>query len=396
MDIPEIVNLERVLLLKPGQTISSYNVKRFTKPGDNFGSLVLGIHVTAKTEDGFEQIQTVAKLAPPNDFIQKVFNTQVTFRNEIAFYKHIIPTLQDFQRRENIREVLAISAKFYGARINLEDDDDADVDSNAILLLGNLKTLNYVVLDRFEGVDLPVARLILKDLAHLHAVSLALKIKNPSLFEEKINKFLDVFKMKDQDRHIATVEKQLEKILEHRHLTDRIIKGLKVVPDSNPRPPFATVTHNDVWVNNFMVKFVGSTPVKTKLLDYQGCSLGSPAKDVLFFLFSSVQETAIEKEYDSLIQLYHAEFIKTLKEHHCDITPFSMKNFLKELDYEAKNRELYHIVMMLIPIFAPRGSMKDIHEMTPEDFLESANKVGEPYFKRLAFIIKEWVQRKWV
>lgn len=113
-------------------------ISRLTSAGENYGSLMLAIEIVLENrKNGDEKIlKTVAKLIPPTDFMQKIFNTQVTFKNEIAFYEIIVPTLQNFRRKLGLEE-LNIFAHSYGGRINLNGSDV--VDENAILILENLK-----------------------------------------------------------------------------------------------------------------------------------------------------------------------------------------------------------------------------------------------------------------
>jgi hypothetical protein len=120
-------------------------------------------------------------MVPPSEFIQEVFNTPVTFRNEIAFYKDILPILQDFQRQHGVKEVIDFVPKYYGSRRNLKGDE-GKVDQDAVLLLENLKVANYTTFDRTQGFDLDAAKLIITDLAQFHAVPLALKLEKPEIF----------------------------------------------------------------------------------------------------------------------------------------------------------------------------------------------------------------------
>lgn len=111
---------------------------RLTKPGENFGSLMLKVDLTFE-DDKKEttEVKVVAKLLPNLEFFQKLFNVQVTFKLEKAFYDTIIPTLNAFQYNHGPRNVLECFPKFYGARLNINGSDK--VDSDAVILLENLK-----------------------------------------------------------------------------------------------------------------------------------------------------------------------------------------------------------------------------------------------------------------
>lgn len=118
--------------------IVNQKVNRLTAPGENYGSLMLALEVIFKNKPDEKEkvLQTVAKMIPPSEFLQTVFNIQVTFKNEIEFYREIIPTLQCFRRKFGLSEMEAFP-KCFGARINL--NGGKTVDKNAVLLLENLK-----------------------------------------------------------------------------------------------------------------------------------------------------------------------------------------------------------------------------------------------------------------
>lgn len=117
--------------------IKKSEIKRLTAPGENFGSLMLKVDLLLQDNHGeTEPLSIVAKLIPDTEFFQKIFNVQVTFKLEAAFYDIIVPTLQQFQRDQGIQNVITFFPKFYGSRKNLNGGDN--VDGNAVLLLENL------------------------------------------------------------------------------------------------------------------------------------------------------------------------------------------------------------------------------------------------------------------
>ncbi|RZC39235.1 EcKinase domain containing protein [Asbolus verrucosus] len=397
MNVNEIKNIENIIPLDEGEKIIKQTVNRLTAPGENYGSLMLSVDITVETQDGeMKEINAVAKMVPPNEFIQKIFNTQVTFRNEIGFYKNIVPTLQNFQREHGVQEVIDFSSKYIGSRINLKDDN-TQVDSDAVLLLENLKLSNFKNLERTEGFDLDVSKLVIKDLAYLHGVSLALKLQKPDVFENEVKRFLTTLKMDDSEgaeQMKAKIRKLIESVDGCKPFVSRVMKAIDQPPNLQPREPFATISHNDVWVNNTMIQLDRKKPIKNKLVDFQVCNYGSPAKDLLFFLFSSVKNHILEKHYNDLVQFYHRTFTSVLKELKCDTTQFSFGAFEKELDYEARNSQFGHIVFMCFPIFAPKGSVKDIAELLPGEF--SDGPPTELHKQKLAFVIKEFIKRNWI
>lgn len=136
-----IEKIDRILELLSGYEhydIMNQKINYLTAPGENYGSLMLAIELNLKNKkSSIEKVlKTVAKLMAPNEFIQKVFNSQVSFKSEINFYEIIVPTLQNFRKKCGLEE-MGIFAHSYGSRINLNGSDV--VDGNGILILENLK-----------------------------------------------------------------------------------------------------------------------------------------------------------------------------------------------------------------------------------------------------------------
>ncbi|KAJ8945372.1 hypothetical protein NQ318_007018 [Aromia moschata] len=445
MNVEKIENLEEVLRLDQNQTVADCKITRLTAPGENYGSLIMRLEVKVaddKTKSE-KDLDLVAKLLPPNELIRKLFKVQTTFRNESSLYSEIVPVLEEFQKQHGL-EVVDIFPKYYGSRISLDPYSDK-VDDGAVLILENLNPkgtiskieaqyremghvrkvpskrqavvdddtkLNlllaleenpitparYTTGDRRVGFDLDTARFILKNLAYFHAIPLALKLKNPALFEKKVkphltdyafagdldaNGFLrDLYNVLEIDERCRPYFKKIEKLFRQ--------ASLKVVHE-----PFATVLHNDFWVNNMLLKFENGRPVGIKMVDFQVIEYKCPCRDLLFFLFSSVQLEVLEDHLDELIDLYYESFIEKLQEFECDTAPFSREVFEKQLELAAKEAEYFHIVGMLFPIHANPKDVKELNEISFEDF-ENNKEISAECKAKLLFVTLEFIRRGWL
>ncbi|XP_018569811.1 uncharacterized protein LOC108909862 [Anoplophora glabripennis] len=353
--------------IKKSQIISDKKITNLTAPGENFGSVMLKLDLTLKDEkDGTEQeLHAVAKMIPATEFQRTLFNIQVTFKNEIAMYNVIIPTLRDFQRENGINQVIDCFPEFYGARINL-DERNGTVDEDAVLILENLIIKGYQVLDRHIGFDLETTQLILKDLAAFHAIPLALKLKKPEVFESKIKPYLEPLHPPSSP-HDEEVRSTFIKIFQESSncipwipKVEEIFKNNETLQNAPPREPFSTITHQDIWVNNIMIKLQNGLPIGNKLVDFQVCDYKSPAADLFFFLFTSVQLSVLQDNFDGLIEFYHKHFISHLEKLKCDTAPFSLPKFLEEMKAETSLQMLHTIFMLMLIVFGKKGgSSKD-------------------------------------
>ncbi|KAJ8950675.1 hypothetical protein NQ318_012754 [Aromia moschata] len=94
--------------------------------------------------------------------------------------------------------------------------------------------------------------------------------------------------------------------------------------------------------------------VKNKMVDLQLTTYSSLIRDLIFFLFTSVDNGVLDKHLDDFVQLYYDSFVDNLKDFDLDLGPFSWEEFQKELE-EVAPTEVYHVLVMLKPICTERG-----------------------------------------
>ncbi|KAG5893741.1 hypothetical protein JTB14_001385 [Gonioctena quinquepunctata] len=356
-------------------------------PGENFGGEVRKLEITVKDEKAGseEKLHAVAKQIPDNEFAREIFNIQQTFKGEINFYDKLLPTLRISNGGMEFRGEV--------------------VDENAVIVLENLTVSGFRNLDRYIGYDFDQARVLLKDLATLHAVPLAMKLKEPDLFENNVRK-LCVNKINSIDHDEIFVTMMLDLLWESDKCSPFICKVKKILETpkikiKTVREPFATFAHDDMWVNNAMMKLVNGRPIANKFVDFQVYKYASPASDLLFFLFTSVQQQVLEEDLDTLIKFYHTEFLKNLHDLGCDTTPFRMEHFEKELALESKG--VFAVVVMFISfiIFGEKGKKADFSGEPPDvdniPFRDEMRKNIHPKAKeKIWFTVQAFGKRGWL
>lgn len=402
----QIKNLESVLAphIPKSKKIVGYQAKLLTKPGENYGSLLYALEVTLEAENEKETLQIVAKMCPPNEWIKKMFNTPVTFKREAGVYETIAQTLDWFQEMYRVENRTDFLPRYFGSRISLDPASDV-VDDDAVILLENLRVSGYGIGNRFEGFDLKTSEAVVATLARLHSVALALKIKEPAIFKEKVlpligmrlKGFSDIpadIKKGVQDALMDILEKNEEIVPYTKKIREYMNIGEKTFEEgTEAREPFATICHNDFWVNNIMIKNE-EDEIKVKMLDFQIVDYGSPARDLVFFLYTSVQTPVITENYFRFVQLYYKTFIETLQLFDCDISPFTFEAFEEELGYEARNSQLFHCLVMLSPIHAVDGAVKEVKDLAPEDMLSKDR--SEFYEPKVMHTVLSFIKNKWL
>lgn len=162
-----------------------------------------------------------------------------------------------------------------------------------------------------------------------------------------------------------------------------------------PREPFSTLIHLDFWVNNTMIKTEEGKVVGNKIVDFQMPEYGSPARDLTFFIFDSIQNDLVVKYYDHLVEFYHQNLIDTLKQFNVDTKPFSLEAFKDEIDMAMKEFVRFQCFIMLKPIFATQDTVKEVEDMSENDLKEN-DAVSQPHKEKLWMLVKEFSKRRWL
>ncbi|KAJ8874414.1 hypothetical protein PR048_025263 [Dryococelus australis] len=383
-----------------GTKVKDFSVRYLTKPGDNYGSTMLAVDVNLTP--GPRTLPLVAKMLPKSAALQEIFQVEKTVRKEIDMYLLVRPAFERIQKEYDVPEdkYLDVLPVCYGARISSEGDS-GPVDKTSVILQENLKAQGFECGDRFVGLNLAHCKLVVDKLARFHATAVAMKIKKPEEFKKTVLRAATHLNL-EVDEFVSW--KSLENISEYEELKERINnaiqKGVEHYNSSSglPREPFSTIAHLDLWTNNIMFQYESDSskdnPKDLRFIDFQVTEYDSPARDLLFFIYSSAQLEVLSEHYDYLVRLYHDNFVDCLKILHCDTTPFSFEEFLKEMEY-ASVVEFVHITFMLRPISLASEDAINTADMTHKDF-KKRPKFGKTYIPRTRKFILDFVSRKWI
>lgn len=102
-----------------------------------------------------------------------------------------------------------------------------------------------------------------------------------------------------------------------------------------PKQKYDTICHGDPWINNLLFLHDNDGRIiDLKMVDYQIIRHISVSTDILYFMYSSVRSSLIERSFESLIKIYHNEFLNELRRSHVD------EKILAKLGMEWLNTEL--------------------------------------------------------
>ncbi|XP_019769511.2 uncharacterized protein LOC109543988 [Dendroctonus ponderosae] len=377
--IPEI---EGVLQGVDG-AIKNVEVSRLTKPGENYLSLVYRVDVEVEKNGKTSTIHAVAKCLPLTKTALD-FNA-FSMRNEIKWYSEILPLIKNFGSEYGIDT--DFYPEYLGSRYSL-DPTKTEIDKDSALLMRNLIPDGYQNDDRHIGLDLPSAKVLLKYLASFHAAPLALKFKKPDVFKQ-LKEYLESTRppmppagpegpggpggsggppkgppgAPKYSLHKLVLEQMLTIPQCQPYLAK--IEELRNRPSQAPfeqgpiREPWSTIVHSDFWVNNLMLKR-NEGKVEVKIVDFQMCSYGSYAKDLVFFLLSSVQDSTQQSNLDELLRFYYEELVEVLHKVGVPELKLTFEEFLAEVKLEANSAEVLHALFFSTIVFGEKGTGPDL------------------------------------
>ncbi|XP_002020945.2 uncharacterized protein LOC6595597 isoform X1 [Drosophila persimilis] len=373
-EVPKITDLHKVIqpYLPEGTTLESYSSCYLTKPGDNYGSVMLAIQAQIKDTDiVVRELPLIAKLPPvTNEIYWQIFQPERTCITENAVYKYLAPELKNLQLKAGVlpAELFDGFPRYYGSRISL-NDRATKVDRDAVLVQENLTIRDYKPGNRHKPYDLAHTVLILHYLAQYHALPIALRLKTPQIYEEYVRPY---FKKFDMNLNISAEEKDL---MNNDILTDiksatngdeSDVKRVKELLDKFDAfqagkdvedGPFTTLVHGDLWINNLMVKYNDDgVPVKLKIVDFQIAQYGSLVHDIIFLLFSSVETKVLDENFYNLLKIYYNAFIKSLRAVGVDTNSYRYETFLDEVHKQA-HLQLPHAIFMMKVILADSSKL---------------------------------------
>lgn len=400
-----IKDLESVLQEHIGKKLKIKNLdwKHLTDPGENFGSLILAINLTVG-ENGFtKKFHLVAKLPPKSDYLLDLFNSPMSFYKEIYFYKVITPEFLQFQLSFDIdkQELIELVPQYFGGRLGFKDHDKFD--DQATILLENLKIQGYETEDRIMGMDKKHMLFAIKQLARLHALTIAYKMKKPKEFKSLILPGLqNVFNKESiiglQDM-INKAIGNLNTLKEVELQMPSVIKTMEYgasTMELQPKEPWATLVHSDFWVNNMLFLHDNEKSeniIDMKIVDLQLTQYEDGCLDLIFMIMSSAKANVIDENLDEMIDTYYTSFIDCLKIFHVDVKQFPRDEFDKNIQESAKRR-LDQCVMMVQVIQAKRGSARRVDNIkNKENFLDMGRSKEND--EKLIHIVKTYEKRGW-
>ncbi|KAL0829689.1 hypothetical protein ABMA28_003194 [Loxostege sticticalis] len=301
----------REVLEKRGFTNNKVLFEPAGKAGDNYIANVKRITVKV---DGGNDFKMIAKTAPQIDGLRTMTNAKVMFNNEIVMYEHVIPKFESLQKEAGVPEKDRLKfAQCYGC---------LSEEPHEVVLLEDLKVLDYTMLDRLSPMNEDAVLLVLKNFAILHSMSFVLRHLEPETYTSFSSRLIPlwrfIFNKSERIANLEQVENGALEILDDDNYKKAIrgaVSELHTLIDKYKNlesPEHFVIQQGDGWTNNIMFKLNGDKPVDTLMIDYQLASETSPVADLLYFIFICTDHATRSKHYLKWIDYYHEQLDKAL------------------------------------------------------------------------------------
>nr|XP_027220337.1 uncharacterized protein LOC113812622 [Penaeus vannamei] len=323
----------------------SFAVQECTKKGDNYATSVARVHVNFSRRRGNDATCYIVKYNPKRFKPLENFS-YISYQKEQVFYQQLVHLIQS-ELQAIGQTPLKVPQCFY---ISLEENRE-------VIFLEDLRAKGFKMFDRKKGMDVAHTKLVLEELARLHAASYLLKAKIPDLAEKCPILSLDYFNYGDDatqtmqgifTNQIDIVKEMLNQVggydVVENWLVRNKTRGSEIMENHLQRfPLFDVLCHGDCWTNNVLFRYKDDVPVEVMLLDFQLCRQASLATDLSFLLHTSLEGQVRKAELEAFLDIYFSTFLG-VTEAGKTAMPFSRQ----ELRQEYKNRLEYGLLMSLV------------------------------------------------
>ncbi|KAH8399036.1 hypothetical protein KR215_001192, partial [Drosophila sulfurigaster] len=280
-----------------------------TANGENFVSVMTRITMKYQGKDLVNQSATflVKTTFADKDPVAHQLEPYGINVREMDMYEEILPKLSAI-----IKQDLRDPRKLFAGTMNVDRERTS-------IIFEDMSLEKYFVADRIKQLDREMA---LEKLALFHATSKVLSERQPGIFKDKFErcffnkhtrgyqpmmenliKALEISLRDDEELYPRYGEK-LKRVAEHiMEYCERVMEPKK--------DDFLTLCHGDLWTTNIMFHNNDQgRPDNVIFIDFQFSVWNSPAIDLQYFFWASLQEDLCHTE---MVQFYHTKLVQALK-----------------------------------------------------------------------------------
>lgn len=361
-------------------------IKSMSSGGANFMSLNYMGTITSSNAD---TLNLFCKIAVVPEVLRKEVPVELMYAAEVNIYTKLAPACDKLQAKYGVpKEERFRFAKYYSSSLEMNKE---------ILVLDNLVAEGFSMYDRFKSVNWEYASKVVEELAKFHALSLVFKEEYPeeydiisqkAVYEQMLEMMYEAMKtpfLKMAQCSLAVVPDDMKARLQT--FIDQSWTKESFLKYYGPTK-WGFLTHSDFRASNIMFKREGGKVKHLIPIDYQGVHIGSPAVDLLYFIYAGTDEHFRRVHLKPLLNHYYKTFSEFLKYFNINAeSVFSREEF----DEEYKNMLGYALLtaMSILPTVLAEGD--GIPNLENDGIAGFAIKPNQRFVERFIPILKEFV-----
>ncbi|XP_070141828.1 uncharacterized protein [Drosophila kikkawai] len=277
--------------------VENFHIAPVNQSGENFCSVIhrIALQFRRSTDGALESGKYILK-----DVLQAVAELGT---NEGVMFEQLLPAMGKILKnsKPNLGEH-KISADC------LHTDRSP---GKELYVLEDLGALGYTSLNRYEGLNLADAKICLRKMAQFHGASMILYQNHPEFFSKLSpsnyaqgisDSFAKGILLDGTEFAADLFAEELPEISRKMkaQIPEVYSQKLQIVVDPK-KAKFNAIVHGDLWVNNMMFDRTNNRAI---LVDFQDCFWGSPAIDLQYFFYTSLQLEILLNKQDYLLKHY--------------------------------------------------------------------------------------------
>ncbi|XP_019768358.1 uncharacterized protein LOC109543214 [Dendroctonus ponderosae] len=290
-------------------------------------------------------------------------------KKEICVFDLVMEAFIKFQKPKNIKiknQFFNLFETCISSRVSSYESNDAKFalpDPSSAILYNDLRYDKFYFEDELLDFDYPTTQEVVKNLARMHATSVAFRLLEPERFNEEV---LSVLELKERDYVVKpTFPVHLNRKLLKFCLKDSFFNIDVILADIaqysilnwystiSEDQEWMALCHSQYWIPNILVKrnrkrqAIASKATALHKLEFNNC-----CRDLAFFLFTSVEPKMLEMHFEDILRMYVKTFEWVLAIHSVpDIicAAYIYEEFLKEFDVQGP-KIIYNLLTDLLQV----------------------------------------------
>lgn len=287
-------------------------------------------------------LSVICKFLPSDELLNEKYDSYVLFERETFAYQKFLPEVEKIQLEHGFK--YRDEAGFWSFPKIYHSEFNEQHRGKSFIIMEDLSVDQFETNSMFESTDFVHTAKLFTELGKLHAMSLALKVKKPEVFNEfkvlndLLCRLMTTETMKDLAPRNCQLTSELFRLPEEQETRDKVLsyknnlwQQIKDLLEPSNAEPYGVVLHGDCWINNVMFNYNDAQDIKDiRLIDWQMTRFGSAASELMYFFYCYNDKPLRDKHQNDLINVYYESLRVTVDRFDLNVNEIFPLEQLKE------------------------------------------------------------------